>query len=398
MIVQYNKITPEHRSLVRSIESKSYVNYIRYLLLKRWPFERIKQELMRLGLAWDDKESYDIYFSEVLYPRLKKTQLSKYYKSYHLKLPCDTLTITSTFVESESDRIAFIDLLKSLGLEQFFAEEIVDHYQGLSNIPTHPSTGELLIEEKPVDLVEVLQNPKRHVIERSLVDGYSPEQISDYLYQMYELEVTPQEIKMYAKSFFNVTRQDIHRLVENLQNEKADLEKRLTEMRHMPAAEFSFGERYEVLSTMKNKITQLGDMIKRLSSMHTNTSFNAAVLETTDMRDAFKDVFTRTYRRYRDLDERTEDEVVKSLNTVVNMMTKVTDKILSIDDVLSQKVSKSVNEQIIEAVMPTLERIEEEEREAMYAFKQANLQAQNDSEDDSDHISDEDDGGIIGFD
>ena len=149
---------------------------------------------------------------------------------------------------------------------------------------------------------------------------------------------------------------------------------------------------------MKKKITELGDMIRRLSSMHTNTSFNAAVLETTDMRDAFKDVFTRTYRRYRDLDERTEDEVVKSLNTVVNMMTKVTDKILSIDDVLSQKVSKSVNEQIIEAVMPTLERIEEEEREAMYAFKQANLNANNDSEDDSDDISDEDDGGILGFD
>lgn len=390
MIVQYNKIAPEHRTLVKSIESKAYIGYIRYLLLKRWPFERVRKELMRLGLAWNDQEDFETYFREVLYPLIQKFGLTKYYKKYRFGMTGETLTFENTFGRSEKDRVSFADLLKQLEIEQFFADEIMVYYGGSHNIPNHPQTGEPLISrERPVDLVELLQNPKRHKIEQLLVEGYSPKQIADHLFQRYDIELTPNEIKVYAKSFFNVRRQDIQRLIDSLQQEKDDLESRLIEVRRKSTSDFSFGERFEVISAMTGKIEQVNEMIRKLSGVHTGAAYNAAVLETSDMREMFKDVMTRAHRRFREMDERTEDDVVTPLKNVMDMMVKATDKILGIEEVLNQKQTKSINEEMLEVIMPTLDRIEREEREAQHAYTEA-LKNKSDDDDDEDEI--------IGFD
>lgn len=389
VIVQYNKVAPEHRSLVRSIESKSYVGYIRYLLLKRWPYERVRKELMRMGLAWNEQEDCEVYFREVLYPLIQKFKIEKYYKKYRFGMKDETLTI-STFEGSETDRIAFVDLLKMLEIEQFFAEEIVNFYGGMLNIPLHPQTGEPIIaRERPVDLIALLQNPRRYAIEHMLVEGYSPKQISDHLFQRYDMEVTPLEIKTYAKSFFNVKRHDIQRLLDSLTDEKDALEEKLFEVRRRPPDDFSYGERFEIVSAISNKINELNTMLKKLSGAHLGATFNAAVLEVTDMREIFKDVMVRTHRRFREFDERTEDEVVHPLNSLVNMMAKATDKIIGIDDVLNQKATKTINEEMLEVIMPSLDRIEKEEKEAMFLYKQT-LKESNDDE--------EDDNSIIGLD
>lgn len=369
MIVQYNKITPEHRSLVRTIESKAYIGYIRYLLMKRWPFERVRKELMRLGLAWNEQEDFETYFREVLYPLIQKKNLTKYYKKYRIGMKDTTLAYGTTFGKSEKDRVAFVDLLKLLEIDQFFADEIGVHYGGPINIPNHPKTGEPLISrDRPLDLVELLQNPKRHVIEQLLVEGYSPKQVSEHLFQRYDIEITDKEITIYAKSFFNVKRQDIQRLIDSLQSEKDQLEMRLIEVQRKPSTDFSFGERFEIISAINSKIQDLSRMIKRLSGVHTGAAYNAAVLEVTDMREMFKDVMVRAHRRFRYMDERTEDEVVGPLKNVMDMMVKATDKILGIEDVLNQKQTKSINEEMLEVIMPTLDRIEREEREAQYQY------------------------------
>lgn len=392
MIIQYNKIAPEHRDTVRSIDSKSYVGYIRYLLLKRWPFDRVRRELMRLGLAWNDQEDFEIYFKEVLYPPIKKFNLTKYYKKYKQDMDGmkgQPLLYGDSFGTSEKTRIDFIKLIHHLDIEHFFAEEIIAFYGGVTNIPNHPSTDEpIIVREKPVDLVEMLQNPKRHVIDRMLVDGYTTRNISDYLFQRYDMELTPNEIKVYARSFFNVTRQDMQRLIDSLENEKDELSNRLIEVKRRPVEDFSFGERFEVLSVMSHKIEELSDMIKKLTNAHSNTAFNAAVLETSDMREMFKDVMIRAHRRFREMDERTEDDVISRLNAIVNMMSKATDKVMNIEEVLSQKATKSINEEMLDVIMPTLERIENEEREAMYSYKDA----QDKKED-----WDDDDDDILGF-
>lgn len=393
MIVHFNKITPENRTLVRSIESKAYVGYIRYLLLKRWSFDRVRRELMRLGLAWNEKADFEIYFQEVLYPSIKKHKLTKYYKKYSQGMEDSPLSFSNTFGRSEKDRVSFVDLINFLDIHQFFAEEILEHYGSPANIPNHPVTGKPLIsKEKPIDLVEVLQNPKRHVIEGLLVDGYSPKQIESHLYQRYDIELTADEIKAYAKSFFNVKRQDIQRLLDTLQEEKDSLSTRLVEIRNRPKSNFTVGERFEVISTMNNKINELGRMINKLSSFHTSSSYNAAVLEVSDMREMFSDVMARAHKRFRDLDERTEDEIVGPLNNIVSMMAKATDKIMKIDDVINQTSNKSINEEMLEVIMPTLDRIQEEEREAHFAYKKIN---KNSTESDEDESYDEE---ILGFD
>jgi hypothetical protein len=393
MIVQYNKIAPENRTLVKSIESKAYIGYVRYLLLKRWPFERVRKELMRLGLAWNDQGDYETYFREVLYPLIQKSNLTKYYKKYRFGMKDETLSYGSTFGRSEKDRAAFIDILKLLEIEQFFAEEIAFHYGGALNIPNHPKTGEPLISrDKPIDLVELLQNPKRHKIEQLLVEGYSPKQISEHLFQRYDIELTAEEIKVYAKSFFNVKRQDIQRLIDSLQLEKESLDNRLIEVRRRPTSDFSFGERFEVISAISGKIEELNGMIRRLSGVHTGATYNAAVLEVTDMREMFKDVMTRAHRRFRDMDERTEDDVVAPLKNVMDMMVKATDKILGIEDALSQKQTKSINEEMLEVIMPTLDRIEREEREAQYAYSDEVKKKDKNKDDDTSKER------IIGFD
>jgi DNA-binding transcriptional ArsR family regulator len=326
-----------------------------------------------------------VYFQEVLYPLIQKFKLEKYYKKYRFGMNDETLAIGNTFGAIEVDRIAFIDLLKVLEIEQFFAEEIVNFYGGMLNIPSHPQTGEPLIpRERPTDLLELLQNPRRHTIESLLVEGYSPKQISDHLFQRYDMEITPKEIKTYAKSFFNVKRHDIQRLLDSLVDEKEALEEKLFEVKRIPPDHFSYGERFEVVSAISGKIRELNTMIKKLSGVHLGATFNAAVLEVTDMREMFKDVMVRAHRRYREMDERTEDEIVQPLNSIVNMMAKATDKIIGIDDVLNQKSTKTINEEMLEVIMPTLDRIEKEEKEAMFLYKQTTNS--NDDDDDDDII------------
>jgi hypothetical protein len=342
-----------------------------------------------MGLAWNEQEDCEVYFREVIYPLIQKFKLEKYYKKYRFGMKDETLSISS-FGGSETDRIAFVDLVKTLEIEQFFAEEIVNFYGGMLNIPLHPQTGEPIIaRERPVDLIELLQNERRYAIEHMLVEGYSPKQISEHLFQRYDMEVTPHEIKTYAKSFFNVKRHDIQRLLDSLTDEKDALEEKLFEVKRRPPDDFSYGERFEIVSAISNKIKELNSMLKKLSGVHLGATFNSAVLEVTDMREMFKDVMVRTHRRFRELDERTEDEMVHPLNSLVNMMAKATDKIIGIDDVLNQKATKTINEEMLEVIMPSLDRIEKEEKEAMFLYKQT-LKESNDDEDD--------DNGIIGLD
>jgi hypothetical protein len=352
--------------------------------MKRWPYERVRKELMRLGLAWNEQEDCEVYFHEVLYPLIQKYKLEKYYKKYRFGMNDETLTVGQTFGSSENDRIAFVDILKALEIEQFFAEEIVTFYGGILSIPLHPKTGEPIISrERPTDLVELLQNPRRYAIEHMLVEGYSPKQISEHLFQRYDMEITPLEIKTYAKSFFNVKRHDIQRLLDTLTDEKEALEERLFEIKRRPPDDFSYGERYEIVSAVSNKINELSTMLRKLSSVHLGATFNAAVLEVTDMREMFKDVMVRAHRRYRELDERTEDEIVNPLNSIVTMMAKATDKIIGIDDVLNQKSTKSINEEMLEVIMPTLDRIQKEEKEAMFIYKETTKSKNDDDDDDS---------------
>jgi regulator of RNase E activity RraB len=338
---------------------------------------------MRLGLAWNEQPDFEVYFTEVLFPIIKRMGLTRYYKIYSNGMKDETLTFHDTFGNSDKDRVAFIDLLHELEIEQFFLDEIINHYGGTVNIPNHPKTGEPLIKkDKPVDLVGMLQNPKRHVIEELLIEGYSPKQISEHLFQRYDMEVAPNEIGVYAKSFFNVKRQDIARLIDSLQSEKDALEQRVIEVKRRPPNDFSFGERFEVLSAMQDKSEELTKMIRKLNGVHSGASFNAAVLEVSDMREMFKDVMVRAHRRFREMDERTEDDVVGPLKNVMEMMVKATDKIIGIDDVLNRKANKTINEEMLEVIMPTLDRIEQEEREAMYTYKESNNQEDDEDNDD----------------
>ena len=370
MIVHYNKVDPKHRSLVRSIQSKGYSGYIRYLLVKRMSCDRIRKELLRLGLSWNERDEYIIYFREVMYPLVKKYKLTKYYKTYQYGLSGDTLTFRETFQTSETDRANFIDLCRELEIDDFIVEEVFDYYGGRQNLPNHPSTGKPLIEnERPIDLVGILQNPKRHVIERLLLDGYSHKQISGHLFQRYDMDLPAEEIKVYAKNFYNVQRTDMERTIDLLQEEKANLENQLREVRDKKSADFTVGERYETLSVLTNKITQLDSSIKRLSGVHTDLAFSAGALEIADVKEMWTDVMVRAHRRFREMDDRTEDEVVQPLNTLASMMDRSTNNILKVDGILNQEQSKSIQEEIAEVYMPTLDRLEQEKNEAFYEYK-----------------------------
>ena len=220
-----------------------------------------------------------------------------------------------------------------------------------------------------------------------LLDGQSHKQISSFLFQRYDAILEADEIKAYARTFFNYQRADIARLIDTLQDEKQFLEQQVFETKKMPPEEFTPGERYERLAILNSKITELSNNIKRLSQVHTNSTLNAAVLEASGMREMFGDVMIRAHRRFRALDDRTEDAVIIPMNNVVNMMKTATDKILQMDAILSQESSKTIQEEILENVMPNLERIEEENKEAMYAYQKVYEDVEEEDEDD----------GIIGF-
>lgn len=383
MIIRYHKIDESKRDHIRLLENKGHVAYIRYLLLKRTNIKEINAELARIGLSSALDIQYAAYFDHVLYPMIKELKLEKYYKNYKLDREDKPLFFLESFGTNDIERSYFCELVKETETTAFFGKECVKYY-GVTKVPVD-DYGYPIITAPKEDWVDLLLHEKRHVIDGLLADGHSAKSISKHLDSTYDIQLSKSAIDNYAKSFMNVRRKDLERVIEEAQKEKQNIQEQIDYVRNNDEL-FTIGERVTAISSLKNKLEQVDGQIKRLQSAHGNASYAQGVLEYSNMREIFADVMLRTHRRYTMMDERTEDSIVDPLSKLINMMSKATDKIVGLEAVMNETTKKTISEEMLEVVIPTLDRVEEEQKLALQEYR------------DAFSITDLDEGEIMGLD
>lgn len=387
MLIRYNKLDDYSRDRIRFLENKGHVGYIRYLLMRRIPLSQISSELLRLGLSGAEEEDYLLYFEKALYPVIQKYKLTSFYRSYLKDKEKERLSFTTTFKKSEVSRKAFCECIKDMEIDHFFSREIVNYYNGAANVPLIEETNEpIIMTEKVPDWTEMLNHPKRHVIDGMLVDGKTSKMIASYLDEKYDVQMPPAFIGMYAKAFFRVQRRDLERTIDDLSTEKEKLEQSLKVIKEADEIQMTIGEKSAAIATTKTKISQLDTQIKKLSGHYSEAAYNEGVLEFAQMREMFADVMVRTHKRFVIIDDRNDDDGIGNLNTIVSMMGKATDKILSLENTMKDNSKKTIVEEMLEVTIPSLERIEEEERQAKEEYKEILYAHANDDDEDDDEI------------
>lgn len=380
MLIRYNKFDEETRNIIRLLESKGHIGYVRYLMARRIPYKHITNELLSLGLSGDDESNFALYFETVLYPVLQKYKLATYYKKYLNDKETERLNFQKTFGKSDLHRKNFCLFVTEIEADCFFSDEIKDYYGSTGNIPLDEDGKRVISTVKVPNWAEMLNHPKRHVIEGMLIDGKTPAMISDYLDKIYDIQLSASDIQLYAQAFFKTKRRDLERTIEDLENEKTYLKESLQSIKSLDDSKMTIGEKSSAVAKLKIKIEELDTQIKKLTSHYSNAAYNEGILEYAQMREMFADVMKRSHKRFIIMDERTEDEVVNPLNTIVSMMSKASDKILSLDGVIKDNTKKSVVDEMLEVVMPSVERIAEEERQAREEYERVYGAPSNDDE------------------
>ena len=369
MLIRYNTIDAAHRDIVRTLENKPHISYVRYLMLKRWAPLAINQELFKLGMSGSLEEHLWVYFRSVMRPMLQNAGLDRHYLEYRAGKVIDSLSFEFTFEKSQAERIRFCKLVKNMECELFFSSEILKYYGSPKNVPIDNDTGEPVLDLKVVpDFTVILTHPKRAFVEMMFAEGKSPKMIHQYLASQYDEILPIEQISFFGRAFFNIKRKDLERTIEDLNFEVKQLEDMLADIRNNRAQWLAVSDRAVTVSTIKTKIENLQNIIRRMSSFHHHAAYHAGVLEFSHIKEMFADVMIRTHRRYVETDRRTEDDAVGILNTLVGMMSKATDKLLSLDDRMAERGRKTVSEEMLEVVMPTVDRILEEERNAAITY------------------------------
>jgi hypothetical protein len=327
----------------------------------RTPVTAINVELTRLGLSGGTDKQYGHYFDFVLYPLIVKYKLARHYKRYLHHKKDKLIDFTETFGSNDMSRTFFCEMIKETETEVFFSHQITKYYG--KNIPLDMNGESLFPNINKTDVTAVLLHDKRHVVDGMLAEGFSPAKVSQGLEERYDIEIKPTVIADYAKSFMNLQRKELEVIIAEIQEERESFQEQLDFVRENPE-EFSVGERVTVISSLRDKIAALDHKVRGLQSAHSTTSYGEGIMEYSHMREIFTDIMQRSHRRYKRIDERTEDAVIDPLNKLVGMMVKAADKMISIDNVMNETVKKSITDEMLEVIVPTLDRVEEEERAA----------------------------------
>lgn len=393
MIVTYSRFNPSDRERIRKIEQKGHVNYIRYLLLRRTAPDELNKELLRLSLSTVPTEDLWLYFELVLYPVLVRLRLKSFYERYRKKQRVPILTVYA-FQQDENMRIQFLSAFKEAGVDYFIVNEAKGYY-GVTDLFPIDEKGEVVITTDRIpDWERILNFEKRYIIDGLLIDGKTPDMIFDYFADVYgDDSLDTEAIHFYQMAFFNVTRQDLQKTINLLDEELRDLEERYKDIREH-RIEMTLSERSLVMSGIKQKTGHIREQIKRLSSHYSDISFSHGVLEASHLREMFADIAVRTHKRWVALDSRKDDSVIEPLSKVLSMFDKSTNQVKSLDDILVNRSKKTVAEEMLEVLNPALERIEQEQREDMKRYQAVHQRAADERTEPAEEGGDD----ILGFD
>lgn len=394
MIVNYQKVPKEARDNVRIVNDKGHAPYIIYLLLKRFDLKEIPDELSKIHLSQVGLEQLKDFLEYALYPLIQESGLEKYFKKY-VKVGNDTtLSISSTFARSDSDRQNFIvNIVVPTGADVFFSDEVKRFYRGM--IP-RSENGRPIIKDYGEGWMNILTHEKRFVIDGFLAEGRNIEELIKHFESVHHENLSKNDLKSYSAGFMNAPLHQMSKAIIKLENELNEITKATNTIKNNK--EKTIGEKSVIIAQLNKKEKYIRAKLEKMKSLHNSGAFATATLEYINMRDILADVLQRTHRRFIWMDERTDDDVIVSLSRLSNTIDKTINRILMVDEVASGVETKTVTEEMIDVIKPTLDRLEEEEREAIQGWH--NILGMNNPDGEMDDIEDTKttEKEIIGFD
>jgi len=328
-------------NIIKAIESKPHVRYIRYLLTKRYSPTFIKAELFKLGLSAPHEPNLVIYYLNVIDPVIKQYNLGYVYSDYKNKILTNKkskafqkniLNFNLELSDAPDDQESFCKMVKDLEVDALWANEIVRFYGSTTNVPVDQN-GERLIDTTFTrqSIEKILIHPKRYLVDKMLLECVPDSRICEYCNKNLDMKIFNYDIGLYKKVFFNIKTHDIESKIKTLEGEKAALVNLLKDIDNLSAyKDLEVGEKLVIKKQSEQRVKELDDNIKTLNMVYSEFSFRTAQAEQGDFEKMFTDVVAKGYERFLQLDGHKDRDVVDSLFKVAKIMSFAHDKVENI--------------------------------------------------------------------
>jgi hypothetical protein len=357
--INYNKIDERVRNTVKTIEAKPHVHFIRYLLSKRYSPTLIKQELFKLALSAPHEPNLIVYYMAVMDPIIKSYGLGWLYADYKSKLlrknsrndyARDILNYKLHLEDNPDAQVKFCKFVKDTGIEDLWIGEIYRFHGATENMPIDENGQRVLNVSSPNKTVEkILIHPKRYLVDKLILENIPDRRIADYCRENLKLGVYEYDILFYKKAFFNIRTHAIEDKIKVLEVERNSLKTLMGDLESLDVYKsMEIGEKSVIRRQTDQRIEEIDDNIKTLNMMFSEFAFKSAVTEQQDFEQIFADIMARSYRRFCDLDNYKDRDVVDPMMKVARIMTAAHDKIETIKEIggsskgVSDKHSQSV--------------------------------------------------------
>lgn len=342
--VDYNKIDPKFKRTVESIEAKPHVRYIRYLLTKRYSPATIKQELFRLGLSAPHEPQLTAYYLCVVDPLVKEAGVGKLYSDYKNKLLRHNKRGAGEFsrnilnyrldIGDDLDlQVKFNKFVSRFDVAELWINEIYKYHGSASRMPIDEKGNRILNATASFKVVDkILMHEKRYLIDKMILENVNDSRIVKYCRENLKMAINDYDIAIYKRAFFNIKTQSIEDRIQALEFEKNSLETLLSDIAN-GADEYEtmdMGEKILIKKQTEQRISELQDNIKTLNMMYSEYAFKVATEDHNDFEKMFTDVVVRGYRRFCDLDNYKDRDIVDPLFKTARMMSFAHDKVEAI--------------------------------------------------------------------
>lgn len=346
MKISYENLDPKYRRTIELIENKPHVRYIRYLLSKKYSPIAIKKELQKLGLSAPHEKPLSVYYLAIMDPVIKAAGLAPLYADYKNKLirakskrgeyaKC-LLNYRLALGEDLDGQVKFCKMIKVLEIDSLWCQEIYRFHGSAINMPIDELGNRILnttTSTRGKGAVEkILLFDKRYLIDKLLLENVSIDRISKYCRDNLKFTVYDHDIKLYKLMFFSIQTQTIEDKIKSLSSEKNSLNILIKDVEEALGdyAELSMGERITLIEQTKKRVNELSDNIKGLNMLYTNAATSMASINEESFQDMFADVVSRAYKRFSQLDNYKDRDVVDPLFKTARMMSFAHDKVEAI--------------------------------------------------------------------
>ena len=358
--INYAKIDSRIANLVRDMEAKPHIRYIRYLLSKRYSPAYIKQELRQAGLSAPHEEALTKYYLAVMDPLVKQLKLTPIYAEYKKKLTIknsrrapgaftrELLNYKLEFSKEVDLQAAFHKFIRYFEIDDMWKKEILKYHGKIDNLPVGEDGNRILRGDwKDLNYEKVLSCPKRHTIDQLLLEHISDIRIVDHLQKQCNIKnISPADIHGYRKIFFNIQVVSTEQTIMALEYERDSLKQFVNDLDDkISGDDMSLSERIFTREKSMERINELDDSIRSFQAMHTDAVADAAYNDSIAIHSMFMDVMKRAHSRFIKLDSDSSRDAVDPLLKIATMMIKTHDKVDSIEKSDSWQKSSDMSSQ-----------------------------------------------------